>query len=95
MKKFLETVKVWIDEDESIEVYKEYYVGATSNIKALYKSIRRNRHTNLCQKYCDTPKFSESKSMYALCIDELGFVTVINSDTMLSMIIDGLVQEVK
>lgn len=70
------------------EVTCEYYVGATENVKALYKSIRRNKSTGLMPAFCGSPKFAEGKSVYALCIDENNYITIVNSDTMLSILID-------
>ena len=81
---------------EDVETYEVYYVGSTLDIKALFKSIRRNRSTNLYPLFSETPKFSENKNIYALCVNyDDNFITVVNSDTMLSMIIDDLVQEMK
>lgn len=71
----------------------EFYVGKTSDIKALYKAIRRNKSTNLYPLFCDTPKFSESKLIYALCIDEDGGISIANSDTMMYLICMGEVVE--
>lgn len=81
----------------SQEVYNEfegaedsiYYVGSTADIKAMYKSIARNQNTDIRPYFCDAPKFSESRQIYALCIDKDGWMTVVNSDTMLSLILAG------
>lgn len=75
-----------------------YYVGHTSDIKALYKAIRRaSEKGNTCMYplFCDFPIFSSNKEIYALCVDTENYwnVTVLNSDTMLSMIIDGVAKE--
>lgn len=81
-----------ISEHGSVE---SYYVGETADIKAMYKSILRNRTSNLRPMFCDFPKFSDNKSIYALCIDEFaGWVSIVNSDTMLAMIISNEVYEV-
>jgi hypothetical protein len=40
------------------------------------------------------PRFDERKRVYAVCIDEDNMMTVSNSDTVLSMIIDGEIVEV-
>jgi hypothetical protein len=92
-KHYLETV---YNEYSGEYVYLDYYVGATSDIKALYKSILRSRTTNLMPAFCDFPKFSENKSVYALCIDGEGYVTIVNSDTMLGILINPeyIVEEV-
>ena len=84
---------MFVKKYKDVETDELYYVGATSDIKAIYKSIRRNKCTNLCPMFCESPKFSELKTTYALCISD-NYITIINSDTMLSMIIDELVEEV-
>lgn len=66
-----------------------YYIGATADIKAMYKSIARKRNCGIYPRYCGSPKFSEMKSIYALCIDVNGQMTVINSDTFLAMVLAG------
>lgn len=66
----------------------EYYVGATSDIKALYGAIRRNKATWLQPAFLNSPVFSEHKHVYALCIDENNYVKVLNSDTMLEILLD-------
>lgn len=74
-----------------------YYVGATSDIKTLYKAIRRASYkgsTNYWPYDVNSPKFSPYKSVYALCVEGDGSVHVINSDTMLSLIVDGVVREI-
>lgn len=75
-----------------------YYVGHTSDIKALYKAICRASHkgnTFMFPLFNDIPVFSSNKEIYALCVDTENDwnVTVINSDTMLSLIVDGFVKE--
>ena len=78
---------------EDIESCEVYYVGQASDIKAMYKAIRRNKVVNLYPMFCKCPKFAENKSIYALCINEDGFFTIVNSDTMLKLIINELVKE--
>lgn len=73
-----------------------YLVGEATEIKALYKSITRaakNGNTGLCPRFLDFPVFNENRRIYALCVDFAGYVTVINSDTMLSLILSGDVSE--
>ena len=73
-----------------------YYVGTTTEIKTLYKSIIKSSakgNCNLCPGFCDFPRFSPSREIYALSIDCDGYVTVLNSDTMLSLIVSGYVRE--
>ena len=74
-----------------------YYVGKTSDIKTLYKAICRASYkgnTNYWPYNVDTPKFSPYKSVYALCVEGDGSVHILNSDTMLALIVDGVVKEV-
>lgn len=90
LKRYVVSWNEEIDYDWNLSMtrYSEYYVGETANIKSLYKSICRNKATNLRPMFCGFPKFSENKSIYALCIDDKGYVTIINSDTMLAILID-------
>lgn len=74
-----------------------YYVGKTSDVKTLYKAIRRASYkgsTNYWPYNMDSPKFSPYKSVYAICIDSDESFHVINSDTMLALIVDGVVREI-
>lgn len=87
-------VQVKKEADWGKDKYLDYYVGETADIKALYKSIRRNKWTNLVPLFVESPKFSENKSVYALCIENDKYVSVVNSDTMLHMIITGEVERV-
>lgn len=66
-----------------------YYVGSTADIKAMYKSIARNQNTDIRPLFCEAPKFSESRLVYAICIDKDGWMTVVNSDTMMLLILAG------
>lgn len=76
-----------------------YYVGHTADIKTLYKAIRRasnKGNTNMFSMFCNFPVFSPNKEIYALCVDteEDWSVTVLNSDTMLALIVGGFVKEI-
>ena len=76
-----------------------FYVGKTADIKALYKAIRRaSNKGNTCMypMFCGFPVFSPNKEVYTLCIDTENdwAVTVLNSDTMLSLIVYGFVKEI-
>lgn len=66
-----------------------FYVGSREAIKAMYKSISRNQNTGIRPLFCEAPKFSELRQVYALCIDKDGWLTIVNSDTMLSLILAG------
>ena len=74
-----------------------YFVGKTSDIKTLYKAICRASYkgnTNYWPYNMYTPKFSPYKSVYTLCVEGDGSVHILNSDTMLALIVDGVVKEV-
>lgn len=76
-----------------------YIVGATDDIKATYKAICRHNTwdcwaTRIEPKFLEFPTFSDNKLVYALCIDEDYEMTVVNSDTLLSLIIDGVIKGV-
>lgn len=69
------------------------YVGETSQIKAMYKSIARNKDTEIRPLYSDEPQFSETKQMYGLNIEEDKWMTVVNSDTVLHILMqEGLLK---
>ena len=72
-----------------------YIVGATADIKAIYKSIARNHNTEIIPYYNESPIFSSNKQMYAVCIFAESNMIVINSDTMLAILMDGELKEVK
>ena len=72
-----------------------YIVGATSDIKAIYKSIAHNKNTEITPYYNGSPIFAGNKQIYAICIDADNWMTVINSDTMLAILMDGGLKEVK
>lgn len=74
-----------------------YFVGATSDVKTLYKAIRRASYkgsTNYWPYDVNSPKFSLYKSVYAICVDSDRSFHILNSDTMLSLIVDGVVREI-
>lgn len=79
------------------EVDEVFYVGSTADIKAVYKSIVRNRSrhwsdgecTNIAPLFMDSPVFSKKRAIYGLCIDRDNWITVVNSDTLLMSILSG------
>lgn len=74
-----------------------FYVGKTSDIKTLYKAIHRasnKGNTSYWLYYEDEPEFSLWKAVYALCIESDNSIHILNSDTMLSMIVEGVVKEI-
>lgn len=68
-----------------------YYIGNTDEISAMYKSMSRAAYkggrTDLYPRFADPPKFAEWRRVYALCIDENGYFTIVNSDLMLSLLL--------
>lgn len=95
MKKYEENVNNYF-EDKSNCIY---YVAETATIKSIYKSMRKawgREVTNLCPMFCDFPKFSADKSVYAICVDvEEGYFQIVNSDTIMLMILENTIEEVK
>lgn len=69
--------------------YVTFYVGATAEIKTLYKSIARNRNTLIVPLFGRNARFNPQRLTYALCIDEFNHMTVINSDVMLEILLNG------
>lgn len=75
-----------------------YIVGSTDEIKATYKAICRHNtwdcwQTHIEPEFLDFPEFSEGKKIYGLCIDENFKMTVVNSDTLLDLIIKDEIKE--
>ena len=83
MKKYIG----YFDNGSSIEEC-EYFVAHKSDIKAMYKSIRRSRVTHLCPLFCDFPQFSEYKEVYVLCIEDGYFFTVMNCDNFMRLMLN-------
>lgn len=69
------------------------YIGRTSDIKAMYKSIVRAYHkyaTDLIPLFSEMPKFSENKMAYGIVIDEEDFFFhPISSDVFTAMLLAG------
>ena len=74
------------------EVDSTYYVGATLDIKAIYKSIARNKNTDIFPLFVEKPIFAD-RYIYGICIDKDYAMTVVNSDTILAMILEGDIVE--
>lgn len=75
-----------------------FYVGKTEEIKRIYRSIRNailRENTDMMLLFPGMPVFNPNKATYAISIELNRFVSVVNSDTMLSLIVSGDVQEVK
>lgn len=72
-----------------------FFVGEKADIKTLFKAFRRTyRKGNTNFWPGAKPKFSPEKSVYALCITSDGGVSVLDSDTMLALMLDCVVKEV-
>ena len=73
------------------------YIGRTSDIKAMYKSIVRAYHkyaTDLIPLFSET-RFSETRMTYGIVIDDDSFFYPISSDTFTAMLLAGELIEVK
>lgn len=95
MKKYEVVLK--IDDNTSI-VTGVAYIGATSDIKALCKSIRRaseKESTNLYFLFGGAVRFSENKQVYGLVISDDETVSIITSDTFAMMLVSGELEEVR
>lgn len=95
MKKYEVVLK--IDDNTSI-VTGVTYIGTTSDIKALCKSIRRaseKGNTNLYFLFCGAQRFSENKQVYGLVISDDETVSIITSDTFAMMLVSGELEEVR
>lgn len=83
-------------DQETGEITYEYYVMGTQDAKVTYKAIVRawnKENTLLSPLFCDFPVLNPAKEIYAICVDCAGYVTIVNSDTMLSMIVNNVVSE--
>ena len=81
MKEFLIT-------DSDSGEYSNLYVGSTEEIKAIYKSIvRAGNKTDVYPLFTDSPIFSENKTVYGLEIEQDNSMTILNSDTVLSILL--------
>lgn len=60
------------------------YLGTKEDIKAMYKSIARNKNTAIVPKFGgSSPKFT--KEVYGLLIDKRNWMSIINPDTFALM----------
>lgn len=85
-------MKKYINSENSI-----IYMGRTSDIKAMYKSIVLAHHkyaTDLIPLFSEI-KFSETRMTYGIVIDKDSFFYPISSDTFTAMLLDGDLVEVK
>lgn len=94
-------MKKYIDKETGV-AETLYFVAHRDEVKTLYKSIlraSRKGNTELIPAYRDFPIFSPEKQVYALAVDlydgrnRLGWFQIVNSDTMLHLIMDGDVVE--
>ena len=73
------------------------YMGLTSDIKAMYKSIVRAYHkyaTDLIPLFSEI-KFSKTRMTYGIVIDKDSFFYPISSDIFTAMLLAGELVEVK
>ena len=73
-----------------------YYVGETEEIQRVYRAIRKagiKGSHNWMQAFPGNPIFNPNKAVYAIRIESNCLVSVVNSDTMLSLIVSGDVKE--
>lgn len=92
MKEYTNTAKY--DSENDSATFVTCFLGSVDEIKALYKSIVRNKHTNIYPTFDDFPKFSVWKAVYALLIYDNKQMLVINSDMFAMMLLDGDIEEV-
>lgn len=75
------------------------YVGKTEDIKAMYKSINRNKHCNISPFFCSIAKFSDRKEVYGIVIEPRQngsqYMSISTSDIIMSEILDGLWKQEK
>ena len=50
-------------------------------------------NTDLMMLFSEKPIFNAEKQVYAICVNDNRYVYIINSDTMLSLIVSGDVKE--
>ena len=85
-------MKKYINSENSI-----IYMGLTSDIKAMYKSIVRAYHkyaTDLIPLFSEI-KFSKTRMTYGIVIDDDNLFYPISSDTFTAMLLDGDLVEIK
>ena len=78
--------------EPNTEERETFYIGNTDEIRAMYKSMSRAAYkggrTDLYPRFDDPPKFAEWRRCYGLCIDQDGYFTIVNSDLILSLLLD-------
>ena len=78
--------------EPNTEERETFYIGNTDEIRAMYKSMSRAAYkggrTDLYPRFADPPKFSDWRRCYGLCIDEEGYFTIVNSDLLLSLLLE-------
>lgn len=91
------TFRYYVIDNDEIGMPTYYIVGSTAGIKAVYKSICRSFGHDMLT-HCARAKFSDTKTMYALAFspDVYGnyYMSVVNSDTMLNIIVSDNVAEI-
>lgn len=65
----------------------QLFIGETKEIEAMFNSIVKNRNTDIRPLYAEKPIFSENKQFYGLLVDHDNWMTVVNSDTVLAILL--------
>lgn len=79
---------------EKDNIYSEFFVGKTEEIRAIYKSIARNKNTRITPAFPEFPRFSENKQVYVIHVDMIGWMTLLTSDDFALMLLEGKLTEV-
>ena len=72
---------------EKDNIYSEFFVGKTEEIRAIYKSIARNKNTRITPAFSEFPRFSENKQVYVIHVDMIGRMTLLTSDDFTLMLL--------
>lgn len=82
--------KYFFTEEEDYDIL---YVGRKADIKALYKSMARHAMVTDIIPMDRDVFYSKFKSMYGLMVTSDGYFQIVNSDTILAFLFDGLIVE--
>lgn len=74
--------------DENREFIEKVYIGTDREIRSLYKKLKGHSELELIPKFCGEPKFRKN-GIYGLHIGSDGQYTVINSDTVVKMMMSN------
>jgi hypothetical protein len=85
-------IKKYISLNNRDDVDVTYLLGNTSEIAEKWKELVNDEEHDYIPLFAEEPIFSERKEMYAIAIDNDRFITVVNSDIFLKMILVGEVE---